>query len=176
MGKWIWKYILLLVLIVTVAKVGAQEVATKDALKAAVNTSGTANIKLIAPIEMGDETLTISQGTITIDLNGQTLSATRTSNGAATCISVNGGALNLKNSSTEQAEVTATAKGTTDGFWGSGKDGYNAICVSFNSGAISIMAHISFNAMATKGAGIISGDDGVPFTLDPNGGNKLENM
>ena len=117
MGKWIWKYILLLVLIVTVAKVGAQEVATKDALKAAVNTSGTANIKLIAPIEMGDETLTISQGTITIDLNGQTLSATRTSNGAATCISVNGGALNLKNSSTEQAEVTATAKGTTDGFF-----------------------------------------------------------
>lgn len=176
MGKWIWKYILLLVLIVTVAKVGAQEVATKDALKAAVNISGTANIKLIAPIEMGDETLTISQGTITIDLNGQTLSATRTSNGAATCISVNGGALYLKNSSTEQAKVTATAKGTTDGFWGSGKDGYNAICVSFNSGAISIMAHISFNAMATKGAGIISGDDGVPFTLDPNGGNKLENM
>ena len=101
MGRWIWKYILLLVLIVTVANVGAQEVATKDALKAAVNTSGTANIKLIASIEMGDETLTISQGTITIDLNGYTLSATRTSDGAATCISVNGGSLHLKNSSTQ---------------------------------------------------------------------------
>ena len=176
MGKWIWKYILLLVLIVTVVKVGAQEVATKDALKAAVNTSGTANIKLIAPIEMGDETLTISQGSITIDLNGQTLSATRTSNGAATCISVNGGSLYLKNSSAQQGKITATAKGTTGGWGGSWKDGYNAICISFNSGTISIAADIVFNAIATGGTGIVSGKDGVPYTLDPNNGNKLKDM
>ena len=165
MGKWIWKYILLLVLIVTVVKVGAQEVATKDALKAAVNTSGTANIKLIAPIEMGDETLTISQGSITIDLNGQTLSATRTSNGAATCISVNGGSLYLRNSSTQQGKVTATANGHETGI-GNG-NGFDAVCVSYTKGECKIMGHIFFESIASEAKNWFY-DDGTPYTLDPN--------
>lgn len=165
MRKWIWKYILLLVLIVTVAKVGAQEVATKDALKVAVNTSGTANIKLIAPIEMGDETLTISRGSITIDLNGQTLSATQTSNGAATCISVNGGSLYLRNSSTQQGKVTATANGHETGI-GNG-NGFDAVCVSYTKGECKIMGHIFFESIASEAKNWFY-DDGTPYTLDPN--------
>lgn len=175
MGRWIWKYILLLVLIVTVANVGAQEVATKDALKAAVNTSGTANIKLIASIEMGDETLTISQGTITIDLNGYTLSATRTSDGAATCISVNGGSLHLKNSSTQQGKITATAKGH-ESLGGYG-NGYNAVCLSYNGNVCIVEGHIGFAATPSEAKnfwGIYH--DGTAYTLDPNGGNKLKDM
>lgn len=172
MGKWIWKYILLLVVIVTVAKVGAQEVSTKDALKNAVNTSGTANIKLIAPIEMGDETLTISQGTITIDLNGQTLSATRTSDGAATCISVNGGSLYLRNSSTQQGKVTATAKGH-ESRAGYG-NGYNAVCLSYNGNVCIVEGHIGFAATASEAKNFLGMyHDGTAYTLD---GNKLKDM
>ncbi len=171
MGKWIWKYILLLVLIVTVAKVGAQEVATKDALKAAVNTSGTANIKLIAPIEMGDETLTISQGTITIDLNGQTLSATRTSNGAATCISVNGGSLYLKNSSAQQGKVTATARGSSGVIF---KDGYNATCLTYVNGVCSIIGLVMFSAYPSDGNAL--GSNGKPYTLNFSNGKRLKDI
>lgn len=171
MGKWIWKYILLLVLIVTVAKVGAQEVATKDALKAVVNTSGTANIKLIAPIEMGDETLTISQGTITIDLNGQTLSATRTSNGAATCISVNGGSLYLKNSSAQQGKVTATARGSSGVIF---KDGYNATCLTYVNGVCSIIGLVMFSAYPSDGNAL--GSNGKPYTLNFSNGKRLKDI
>ena len=97
-----------------------------QALKDAVN-SRTSYVRLIANIELNNSTLTVSSGTITLDLNGKTLSATRTSNGAATCISVNGGNLTI----TGGGIISATAKGTTGGSLGSWKNGYDGIALSY---------------------------------------------
>ena len=127
--------------------------------------------KLTKNIELGNSTLTIFSGTITLDLNGKTLSATRMSNGAATCISVNGGNLIITGGGT----ISATAKGTTEGVLGSGKNGYDGIALSYNGGSVAIR-NATFKAIATNGAGIISGSNGTAYTLDPNNGYTVDNM
>lgn len=111
----------------------AVDVNSAQALKDAVN-SRTSYVRLIANIELNNSTLTVSSGTITLDLNGKTLSATRTSNGAATCISVNGGNLTI----TGGGIISATAKGTTGGSLGSWKNGYDGIALSYNVGNVVI--------------------------------------
>lgn len=149
---------------------GAVDVNSAEALISAVN-NGTSYIKLTKNIELGNSTLTIFSGTITLDLNGKTLSATRMSNGAATCISVNGGNLIITGGGT----ISATAKGTTEGVWGSGKNGYDGIALSYNGGSVAIR-NATFKAIATNGAGIISGSNGTAYTLDPNNGYTVDNM
>ena len=149
---------------------GAVDVNSVEALISAVN-NGTSYIKLTKNIELGNSTLTIFSGTITLDLNGKTLSATRMSNGAATCISVNGGNLIITGGGT----ISATAKGTTEGVWGSGKNGYDGIALSYNGGSVAIR-NATFKAIATNGAGIISGSNGTAYTLDPNNGYTVDNM
>lgn len=146
------------------------DVNSAEALISAVN-NGTSYIKLTKNIELGNSTLTIFSGTITLDLNGKTLSATRMSNGAATCISVNGGNLIITGGGT----ISATAKGTTEGVWGSGKNGYDGIALSYNGGSVAIR-NATFKAIATNGAGIISGSNGTAYTLDPNNGYTVDNM
>lgn len=93
------------------------------------------------------------------------------SNGAATCISVNGGNLIITGGGT----ISATAKGTTEGVWGSGKNGYDGIALSYNGGSVAIR-NATFKAIATNGAGIISGSNGTAYTLDPNNGYTVDNM
>ena len=141
----------------------AVDVNSAQALKDAVN-SRTSYVRLIANIELNNSTLTVSSGTITLDLNGKTLSATRTSNGAATCISVNGGNLTI----TGGGIISATAKGTTGGSLGSWKNGYDGIALSYNVGNV-VIRNATFKATATKGAGIVSGSDGTAYTIDTNG-------
>lgn len=176
MKKHIWRWVLLLVAVVTggnVSVVKGQDVSSIDDLEKAINTSGTANIKLTSSIEMGDKTLTISQGTITLDLNGNTLSATRKSKGPATCISVNGGTLYLKNTNNNrQGEITASAKGTDDGIFSG--DGYNAICLEYNSGEIKISGKLSFKANKTNGWSW--GKDGIPYVFKLNNGKILNDI
>lgn len=138
------------------------DVSTAADLRSAVS-RGDSYIKLLSSIELGNEALSVSAGNITLDLNGKTLSATRTNNGASTCIDVQGGNLIITGGGT----VSAAAKGTTAGFWGSGKDGYNAIALSYNGGSVRIL-NASFIASPTKGAGTIKGKDGTGYTLDPN--------
>lgn len=149
---------------------GAVDVNSAETLISAVN-NGTSYIKLTKNIELGNSTLTIFSGTITLDLNGKTLSATRMSNGAATCISVNGGNLIITGGGT----ISATAKGTTEGVLGSGKNGYDGIALSYNGGSVAIR-NATFKAIATNGAGIISGSNGTAYTLDPNNGYTVDNM
>lgn len=149
---------------------GAVDVNSAETLISAVN-NGTSYIKLTKNIELGNSTLTIFSDTITLDLNGKTLSATRMSNGAATCISVNGGNLIITGGGT----ISATAKGTTEGVLGSGKNGYDGIALSYNGGSVAIR-NATFKAIATNGAGIISGSNGTAYTLDPNNGYTVDNM
>lgn len=147
------------------------DVKTADELRSAVN-RGDTYIKLLSNIELGDnQTLTISSGDLTLDLNGKTLSSTRTSDGSATCVNVNGGNVVITGGGT----ISATAKGTTDGFWGSGKDGYNAIALSYDRGNVSVL-NATFVASPTKGAGVIAGKNGTGYTLDPNNGTTVADM
>lgn len=149
---------------------GAVDVNSVQALISAVD-NGTSYIKLTENIELGNSTLTISSGTITLDLNGKALSATRTSNGAATCISVDDGNLTITGGGT----ISATAKGTTGGIMGSGKNGYDGIALSYNGGSV-VIRNATFKAIATNGAGIISGSNGTAYALDPNNGYTVDKM
>lgn len=175
MKKHIWKWVLLLVAVVAggnISIVKGEDVSTKDRLKELINTSGTANIKLTSSIEMGDETLTISKGTITLDLNGFTLSATRESDGPATCISVNGGTLYLKNTGGTQGKITAIAKGNENHYlWA---NGYDAVCISYNGGNIDVLGNIYLESTKTDGWG--AGRNGTAYTLDPNGNNTVASI
>lgn len=139
------------------------DVNTADELRSAIG-RGDTYIKLLSNIELGDDkTLTISSGNITLDLNGKTLSSTRTSNGAATCVSITGGNVVITGGGT----ISATAKGTTKGSLGSWKNGYNAIALSYDGGTVRIW-NATFVASPTKGAGTIKGENGTGYTLDPN--------
>lgn len=141
----------------------ATDVATADALRNAVN-RGDSYIRLTAPIELGDNTLTVSSGTIVLDLNGQTLSATRTSDGEGKCIKVDGGNLTIKGGGT----VTATAKGTYTSWFT--KYGYNATGIELSSGTIEIhQLHINVSPSTGK-------NPATGYPLDPNNGKKLSDM
>lgn len=144
-------------------------VGSADELRSAVNTSGSVEIHLTNAIELDDETLSITQGSIILDLKGNTLSSTRKSDGRSICISIKGGSLILKG----DGKVSATAKGTTKGTAGSWKNGYDAVAISYDGGALDIW-NAEFEAIATKGAGIISGKDGIAYTIDTNNGANVK--
>lgn len=144
-------------------------VTSQEELRRALDTSGSVEIHLANTIELGDNTLSITQGSIILDLKGNTLSATRGSNGRSICLSIKGGSLILKGG----GKVSAKAKGTTAGTWGSGKNGYDAVAISYDSGFLEIW-DAEFEAIATKGAGIISGSDGIAYTIDTNNGAKVK--
>lgn len=160
--KWHIKAFFIITLLLITHFVRSTDVNTVTELRSAVN-SGDSYIKLLSNIELENDQLLISSGNITLDLNGKTLSATRTQNGASTCIYVQGGNLIITGGGT----ISATAKGTTNGTWGSGKNGYNAIALSYNGGFVQIL-DASFITSPTKGAGVIKGSDGTGYTLDPN--------
>ncbi len=128
---------------------------------AANNPTNTYYIQLVAsPIELGDNPIVISAGKIVLDLNDQTLSAARENDGAAICIEMKGGFLTIVGGGT----VSATAKGTTGGFLGSGKNGYDASTINYSAGTLNIQKG-TFMATATNGAGIIAGSDGTSYSL-----------
>lgn len=141
----------------------ATDVNTASALINAIN-NGESYIRLTAPIELGDNTLTVSSGTIVLDLNGQTLSATRTSNGEGKCIEVNGGNLTVKGGGT----ITATAKGTYTSWFT--KYGYNATGVDLSSGTVEIH-QLNITVSPSVGKNPATG-----YPLDPNNGKKLYDM
>lgn len=116
------------------------------------------HIELGNNIELDNSTLTISSGNIIkLDLNGYTLSATRTSDGAATCISVDGGSLIINGGGT----ISAISKGQSSSWI---KSGYSAVAISYNGGSIGIQ-DVIVEAKATEGSGL--GKDGKAYTLDP---------
>lgn len=158
-----WLMLFLLMIGIVNAWAEKREVRTPAELKRAIN-DAVSYIKLMDVIELGNETLTISSGKITLDLNGKTLSATRTSKGAATCINIQGSAdLTITGGGT----ISAIANGTTTAGYG----GYDAIALSYNAGIVSIK-NAGFEAKPTSGwaAG------GAGYTLDPNNGKKVKDM
>lgn len=147
-----------------IANISAEEreVRTLAELKSAISES-VSYIKLMDAIELGNETLTISSGNIILDVNEKTLSATRTSDGIATCINVNGGCLTV----TGGGLLSATSYGATR------YKGKDAIVISYNDGEVHVL-NVRLKAVPTKRNGGLAGSDGKPYTLDPNG--KIEGV
>lgn len=163
MKEWLVKGFFIIALLLFAQLGRSTDVNTADELRSAIS-RGDTYIKLLSNIELGDDkTLILSSGDITLDLNGKTLSSTRTSNGAATCVSINGGNVVITGGGT----ISATAKGTTKGSLGSWKNGYNAIALSYDGGTVRVW-NATFVASPTKGAGTIKGENGTGYTLDPN--------
>lgn len=145
----------------------ATDVTTADALQNAVK-QGDSYIRLMASIELGDDkTLTVSSGTIVLDLNGKTLSATRTSDGAAKCIEVDGGNLTIRGGGT----ITATAKGTYTSWFQ--KYGYDACGVAISSGTVAIH-QLNVTVSPTEVGN--ENRNGKGYPLDPNNDKRLYDM
>lgn len=143
----------------------ATDVTTADALQNAVK-QGDSYIRLMTSIELGDnKTLTVSSGTIVLDLNGKTLSSTRTSAGAATCIEVNGGNLTIKGGGTINA-IAKTKSWTADG--------NNAYGIILSGGSVSIQYT---NLQVTPSEkGLLWGSDGKAYPLSSTNKTTLANM
>lgn len=153
MGRWIWKYILLLVMIVGTITTNAQ-VTTESELRSAIAKGGT--VILGADIELGS-TLEISNDVI-LDLNRNELSL-HTVNSDAIAVRIVAGEITIKGDGTIFAQASWKV-----GSWSSK---YNAISVSFDGGKVSIY---DARFLAEKYF------RGTAYTLDPNNGNKLKDM
>lgn len=119
MGKWIWKYILLLVMIVGTITANAQ-VTTESELRTAISKGGT--VILGADIELGS-TLEISNDVI-LDLNGKMISRS-TQNKTAVTLSIKGGSVIIKGN----GSLKATASYKFGGWLG-----YDGISISYEGG------------------------------------------
>lgn len=151
-------------------------VSTYDELKSAINANSNVYITLTENIEIGGtNTLTISTGTVILDLAGKTLSATRTSNdgnGTAICISVTGGTLIVTGGGTVSATAYGYDKSTA--IAGDYGDGYNAVALFYNGGSVSVY-NATFKATGGDskdfyifGGKVYDYNDGTGYTLDPN--------
>lgn len=126
-------------------------------------------------------TLTITDGTITLDLNGKTILYDRTGTSEnAVAINVNGDNANviIKNGTIE-VRAGKGKKGTIaapvhyDGY-----PGYNAVCVQWNKGGLLLVSIILVAKPGEGGepyrtSGLFKGDKGAPgkaYTIDPNTG------
>lgn len=157
--KIIMRYLFLAFMLIQVTnRSWAKDVGTVDELRSAI-ASGESNIRLMAPIELGDNTLTISSGKLILDLNGKELSATRISDGKGVCVRVNGSA---DVTITGGGKITATSKGTYEGSWWR-VYGYDAIGIAYDGGSVAVrdVTIATFPSAGKNG-------NGESYTLDPN--------
>ena len=127
--------------------------------------------------------LSITGGTMVLDLNTYTLTYDRSSINASKgddiAINVNGSSANItvKNGNI----VTKSAKGTnSSGKFGDGGDGSNAFAIVLNDGLVAIIDVVMTVSPGAGGSGGSwvgsSGSAGGAWVIDANGSHTLENM
>ncbi len=152
----------------------ATDVSNETELRDAIS-RGDSYIRLVNGIDL-TSTLTISSGTITLDLNGKTILYDRTGTQEnAVAINVNGNDADviIKNGTIE----VRAAKGK-NGSWVNpvhrdGYPGYDAVCVQLNAGILSIPYMILVSKPGQGGTRVGLASDGAPggaYTIDPNTG------
>lgn len=134
---------------------GATDVNSESALRNAIN-NGDSYIRLTDDIQLGS-TLTISSGTITLDLNEKTLSLHLYNKKAETLI-VSGGNVIITGNGLIKAHAQYRFGGVS---------AYDALALSYNGGTLSIHS-AKFEADPF--------DLAKAYTLDPNDGKKVSDM
>ena len=183
MGKWIWKYILLVLALTKVSGLNAAEdIKSAQDLKVALGEGASIEGEVVTLNSNTTiyQTLNIVGGTMTLVIReGITLTGDFSSySGDAITVNVNGGNLSVDGGGI----VTSIAKNGEDGTWGSrdGENGKNARTIVYTLGKLNLF-NVKITGSPGKGGkgykGLISGDDGSPgetWVLDPDDQNKLK--
>lgn len=182
MGKWIWKYILLVLALTKVSGLNAAEIWSAQDLQKALGEGASIEGEVVTLNSNTTiyQTLNIRGGTMTlVILEGKTLTGDFSSySGDAITINVKGGTLNVDGGGI----VTSIAKNGEDGTWGSrdGENGKNARTIVYTLGKLNLF-NVEITGSPGKGGkgykGLISGDDGKlgeTWVLDPDDQNKLK--
>lgn len=152
----------------------ATDVSNETELREAIS-RGDSYIRLVNGIDL-TSTLTISSGTITLDLNDKTIYYDHGSQEAAIAINVNGANVAVKNGTIE-VRAAKGKKGTlVSPIHYDGYQGYNAVCLQHNQGRLSLINVILIAKPGEGGepyktSGVFKGDKGPAgnaYTIDPN--------
>lgn len=187
MGKWIWKYILLLLALTKVSGLNATDIRSAQDLKNALGGDSKAKllgdgktVQLIDHVELSS-TLTIKEGTLILDLNGKTVTYDRSGIKASPAndigIDVNGDGADVlvKNGDI----VVKAAKGTDGKAFGRSGNGSNAFAIVLNRGKVSLI-NIQLSAIpgpaGDKHLLGSSGSEGSAWVVNTNGNYTLGGM
>lgn len=175
MGKWIWKYILLLLALTKVSGLNAADIRSAQDLKNALGNEASieGNVVTLNNNKTITQTLSILEGTMTLVIpEGITLTGDFSSySGDAITINVNGKNVNF--SMDGGGEVTSIAKNGENGTWnsGNGKDGKTARTIVYTSGALNLFNLKITGSPGKGGSGYYSwssrGNPGETWVLDP---------
>lgn len=188
MGKWIWKYILLVLALTKVSGLNAaEEIKSAQDLQKELGGDSKAKllndgktVQLIDHVELSS-TLTIKGGTLILDLNGKTVTYDRSGIKASPAndigIDVNGNGVEMliKNGNI----VVKAAKGTDGGAFGRSGNGSNAFAIVLNEGKVSLIGlQLSAIPGAAGDRGFLgsTGSEGSAWVVAANGNYTLGEM
>lgn len=169
--KIIGKYILVCLLLIFGVKMNADVIEVNDEIELREAVSDGGYIKLLKDISL-TETLTISLGDVTIDLNNYTLSMDYSNvDKDAKAIFINGGNLVLKGGG--RVYVQAKDGTSNTGIGGKGTNGKNASGIHLTEGTAKLWNVLVNLVPGTKGKGGLfgsDGKDGSAWSIDPDVG------
>lgn len=191
MGKWIWKYILLLLALTKVSGLNAADIRSAQDLKVALGEGASIEGEVVTLNSNTTiyQTLNILGGTMTLVIREDiTLTGDFSSySGDAITINVNGGTLNVDGGGIITSIAAKGAKGANGGLWVDGKkgeQGHSARTIVYEDGILTIKK-ITITGVPGEGgdggdAGRWSsagpkGDTGEAWVLDPEDQKRIKN-
>lgn len=190
MGKWIWKYILLLLSLTKVSGLNAADIRSAQDLKNALGNEASieGNVVTLNNNKTITQTLNILEGTMTLVIpEGITLTGDFSSySGDAITVNVNGGTLNVDGGGIVTSIAAKGAKGSQGifGDGGKGKKGYSARTIIYGNGILSLKKITILGVPGEGGDGGNGGlggstgpkgDIGETWVLDPEGQKRVKN-
>ena len=182
MGKWIWKYILLLLALTKVSELNAADIRSAQDLKNALGNEASieGNVVTLNNNKTITQTLNILGGTMTLVIpEGITLTGDFSSySGDAITVNVNGGNLSVDGGGTVTSIAAKGAKGAdnTVGSGGKGQQGHSARTIIYENGILSLKKITILGIPGEGGDGGSGwfgastgpkGDPGETWVLDP---------
>lgn len=190
MGKWIWKYILLLLALTKVSGLNAADIRSAQDLKNALGNEASieGNVVTLNNNKTITQTLNILGGTMTLVIPEDiTLTGDFSSySGDAITVNVNGGNLSVDGGGTVTSIAAKGAKGAdnTVGSGGKGQQGHSARTIIYENGILSLKKITILGIPGEGGDGGSGwfgtstgpkGDPGETWVLDPGEQKKVKN-
>ena len=179
MGKWIWKYILLLLALTKVSELNAADIRSAQDLKNALGNEASieGNVVTLNNNKTITQTLNILGGTMTLVIpEGITLTGDFSSySGDAITVNVNGGNLSVDGGGTVTS-IAAKGADNTVGSGGKGQQGHSARTIIYENGILSLKKITILGIPGEGGDGGSGwfgastgpkGDPGETWVLDP---------
>ncbi len=164
----------------------ATDVNSASALKSALGSATVSGntVTLTGNVSLGS-TLSFTGGTIVLDLNGKTITYDRTgTKETAVGIRVSGGNISIKNGTIEVRAAKGNKGTLAAPIHYDGYDGYDAVCIQWEGGEVSLMNNVVLVAKPGEGGDPYSGrfikgnkgSYGGAYTIDPPSAGTVSDM